>query len=123
MAMKGISVFMGMIVGSKRILDEGLYEDTKKLYHNPEFVASYERVILDHERAVELSMCAKLAEDMCAKGATPDEFQKLATYAYICMDAIKYDLDFYKAAEDFGIRDLAKKYFKPTNHLTKGGKK
>lgn len=123
MGMKGISVFTGVIVGAKKIMDEGLYEDTKKLYHNPEFIKSYERSELDHRRAVELSMCAKLVEDMCAEGASPEEFHKIATYAFICIDALRYDLDFYKASEDFAIRDLAKKYFKPNNHLTEGGTK
>ena len=107
---KGVSPFVGVIVGSKTILDDGRYEEVKTKYHNPEFVAKFEKNVYDHRRAIELGRLTKLMDCMCEAGAKPEEFSRVVLYAYICIDALKYELNYSQARNDLKISELYNNY-------------
>lgn len=52
----------------------------------------------------------QLVLDMAEKGATKKELQRAVRYLWVCIDAMKYKLDYCRAKEDFGISELCRKY-------------
>lgn len=116
---KGISQFAGIIAGAKKVMDDGKYAKTREYYYNPQFIEAFGRSEFDHRRAIELGMCGRLVENMCANGAKPMEFRRVVLYAFLCIDAVKHQLDIFKAADDLEIQDLAKKYMSTNTTTTK----
>ncbi len=109
---KGISQFAALIAGSKKLIDDGSYTKIREKYYDPEFVKSFgdKKSLFDKRRAIELGMCGRLVENMCKDGAQPEDYKNVVIYAYLCIDAVKHQLDIFTAAEDLGIKELAKKY-------------
>ena len=77
---------------------------------SPKFVESYDRTEFIKQRAIELSVAAKLMEHMCEQGADDEEYTALVLYTYLVIDSVKYAINFTKAGEDLGIPELMDKY-------------
>lgn len=53
-----------------------------------------------------------LIHDMAMNGATEKELIRAIKYGLVTVDAMKHGLDYKRAENDFGIRELHKKYRK-----------
>ena len=110
MGSKGISIFTATIFGAKKIHDSGMYRKAMAPYQDPKYVESYDRTEFIKQRAIELSVAAKLMEHMCEQGADDEEYTALVLYTYLVIDSVKYAINFTEAGKDLGIPDLMDKY-------------
>ena len=109
---KGISTFTGCLIGSKMLVNSGNYQLYLQFYRKPGIFDDVDRDWFDRKRAIELGMIARLADHMCAGGATDKEFYNIIVYAYLLIDAVRYEVDFPKAAKDLNIKEIKEKYEK-----------
>lgn len=52
----------------------------------------------------------RLVQDMMERGATTKELQRAVRYLWVCIDAVKYRLDYRRAAKELGINELSARY-------------
>lgn len=64
----------------------------------------------DKQRNQQMGIASNLISDMTLVGADTDELVRATKYAMVVIDAKKHKLDWQKAAEDFKIAELHKKY-------------
>lgn len=62
--------------------------------------------------AIIVGKACRLIERMMDKGATKKELQRAVRYFWVCIDAMKHQLDYRRAYVDFGIEELETKYKK-----------
>lgn len=63
-----------------------------------------------HYHRILVGKALKLFKCMVELGATEEELKRAAEYALVCIDAVKYCLDYKKCRVDNGIAALEKKY-------------
>lgn len=63
-----------------------------------------------HHHRILVGKAVKLFKRMVELGATKEELKRAAEYALVCIDAMKYCLDYKKCRADNGIVALEKKY-------------
>lgn len=70
-----------------------------------------EKVVKSNRGHIQLvGKAYQLVLDMSERGATKKELQRAVRYLWVCIDAQKYHLDYWRAHEDFGIGELSRKY-------------
>lgn len=63
-----------------------------------------------HYHRILVGKAVNLFKRMVELGATEEELKRAAEYALVCIDAMKYCLDYKKCRADNGIAALEKKY-------------
>lgn len=59
---------------------------------------------------IEIGRIANLVRRMAERGATADELNRAIRHSFVVCDAMKHDLDWRRSMEDFGIKELERKY-------------
>lgn len=81
--------------------------DPKKEYAYDE--VDHERMTANTHR-LQTGRIVNLIRRMADRGATEEELNRALCHAFVVIDAMKHHLDWRKSLEDFGIRDLERKY-------------
>lgn len=59
---------------------------------------------------IEIGRIANLVRRMAERGATAYELNRAIRHSFVVCDAMKHDLDWRRSMEDFGIKELERKY-------------
>ncbi len=67
-------------------------------------------VMTEHYHKILIGRAVHLFERMSKMGATEEELKRAAEYALVCIECIKYELDYKACYIDNGIDELEEKY-------------
>lgn len=108
MSKKGISTTSAVLAGANQIFKSGITPGLlRSRYSDPKI----NETTRPEELAAQLTLINPMIERMCENGASPQEFTKVVTYAFVLMDANRYPLDIRRAYEELEIEQLGQKYF------------
>ena len=108
MSKNRISTTSAVLAGANLVFRSGITPDMlRSRYSDPEI----NETTRPQELAAQLTMIDPMIERMCEMGASPQEFKKVVTYAYVLMDANRYPLDIRRAYEELEIGEMGEKYF------------
>lgn len=99
--------------GVRPFLTDEAFEELQKFDYKSQYaIPGQVMPVFKHpnQHKIELGKTTNLIGDMCWYGASVEEVVRAILYGMVVLDADKRHLDWKKAAEDFGIQELLKKY-------------
>ena len=99
--------------GIRPFLTDEAFEELQKFDYKSQYaIPGQVMPVFKHpnQHKIELGKTTNLIGDMCWYGASVEEVVRAIQYGMVVLDADKRHLDWKKAAEDFGIQELLKKY-------------
>ena len=91
-------------------LSERVKKELEGFDHRKEYVCDGTNGLSPQRHKVLVGKISNLIADMTLAGATEDELIKVVKYSMVAIDALRYNLDYKKAADDLNYSKFYKKY-------------